>query len=168
MYNDGWYGPITISMEGGNLVISFDHTPGMIGDLQHWQYDTFKAHWRVRTIEDAFVTFQQFPIVMDQVRRAVGIVGHRDRDGLARAVTQSGADSHAFDTRRTPSDIWMDRRTTSAVESVLQSFTTIISYGICSARRVETSPTMVASMQLSSFLAGMTTDSFTAQTATMA
>jgi CubicO group peptidase (beta-lactamase class C family) len=57
VYNDAWYGPITISMEGGNLVISFDHTPGMIGDLQHWQYDTFKAHWRVHTIEDAFVTF---------------------------------------------------------------------------------------------------------------
>jgi len=37
--------------------MSFDHTPGMVGDLQHWQYDTFKAHWRVRTIEDAFVTF---------------------------------------------------------------------------------------------------------------
>lgn len=29
----------------------------MIGDLQHWQYDTFKAHWRQRTTEDAFVTF---------------------------------------------------------------------------------------------------------------
>jgi hypothetical protein len=57
VYNDAWYGPITISMEGGNLLISFDHTPGMIGDLQHWQYDTFKAHWRVHTIEDAFITF---------------------------------------------------------------------------------------------------------------
>ena len=29
----------------------------MVGDLEHWQYDTFKAQWRVRTIEDAFVTF---------------------------------------------------------------------------------------------------------------
>jgi hypothetical protein len=56
-YNDAWYGPISIRMENGGLVISFDHTPGMVGDLQHWQYDTFKAHWRVRTIEDAFVTF---------------------------------------------------------------------------------------------------------------
>jgi hypothetical protein len=56
-YNDAWYGPISIRMENAGLVISFDHTPGMIGDLQHWQYDTFKAHWRVRTIEDAFVTF---------------------------------------------------------------------------------------------------------------
>ena len=42
-------------------MISFDHTPGMVGDLQHWQYDTFKAHWRVRTIEDAFVTFALNP-----------------------------------------------------------------------------------------------------------
>jgi len=56
-YKDAWYGPITIRMDNVGLVISFDHTPGMIGDLQHWQHDTFKAHWRVRTIEDAFVTF---------------------------------------------------------------------------------------------------------------
>ena len=57
VYNDAWYGPITIRIENGSLVISFDHTPGMVGDLRHWQYDTFQAHWRVRTIEDAFVTF---------------------------------------------------------------------------------------------------------------
>lgn len=56
-YNDAWYGPITIRQENGRLVISFDHTPTMTGDLQHWQYDTFKAHWRDHTIEDAFVTF---------------------------------------------------------------------------------------------------------------
>ena len=61
VYNDAWYGPITIRMENGGLVVSFEHTPGMVGDLQHWQYDTFKAHWRVRTIEDAFVTFALNP-----------------------------------------------------------------------------------------------------------
>jgi len=60
-YNDAWYGPITIRMENGGLVITFDHTPSMIGDLQHWQHDTFKAHWRMRTIEDAFVTFSLNP-----------------------------------------------------------------------------------------------------------
>ena len=60
-YNDAWYGPITIRMENGGLTISFDHTPGMIGDLQHWQYNTFKAHWRQRTIEDAFITFALNP-----------------------------------------------------------------------------------------------------------
>jgi CubicO group peptidase (beta-lactamase class C family) len=57
IYNDAWYGPITIRRENGGLVITFDHTPTMIGDLQHWQYNTFKAHWRERTIEDAFITF---------------------------------------------------------------------------------------------------------------
>jgi len=56
-YNDAWYGSITIKQENGGLVITFDHTPSMIGDLQHWQYDTFKAHWRDRKIEDAFITF---------------------------------------------------------------------------------------------------------------
>jgi len=61
VYDDAWYGPITIRTENGGLVISFDHTPGMVGDLQHWQYDTFKAHWRVRTIEDAFITFALNP-----------------------------------------------------------------------------------------------------------
>jgi CubicO group peptidase (beta-lactamase class C family) len=61
VYNDAWYGPITIRMENEHLVITFDHTPLMVGDLEHWQYDTFKAHWRVRTIEDAFITFALNP-----------------------------------------------------------------------------------------------------------
>jgi CubicO group peptidase (beta-lactamase class C family) len=61
VYNDAWYGPITIRTDNGRLVITFDHTPSMIGDLQHWQHDTFKAHWRDRTIEDAFVTFALNP-----------------------------------------------------------------------------------------------------------
>jgi CubicO group peptidase (beta-lactamase class C family) len=60
-YIDAWYGPITVRSENGSLIITFDHTPRMIGDLQHWQYDTFKAHWRDRTIEDAFLTFSLKP-----------------------------------------------------------------------------------------------------------
>jgi CubicO group peptidase (beta-lactamase class C family) len=60
-YNDGWYGPITIRMDSGKLIITFDHTPTMIGELQPWQHDTFKAHWRERTIEDAFVSFSLNP-----------------------------------------------------------------------------------------------------------
>jgi len=60
VYNDAWYGPITIRMEKGGLTILITH-PTMVGDLQHWQYDTFKTHWRTRTIEDAFVTFSLSP-----------------------------------------------------------------------------------------------------------
>jgi CubicO group peptidase (beta-lactamase class C family) len=61
VYTDAWYGPITIRSENGALVITFDHTPSMIGDLQPWQHDTFKAHWRDHLIEDAFVTFALNP-----------------------------------------------------------------------------------------------------------
>jgi CubicO group peptidase (beta-lactamase class C family) len=61
VYTDPWYGPITIRIENGKLIFTMDHTPGAVADLQHWQYDTFKAHWRERTIEDAFVTFALNP-----------------------------------------------------------------------------------------------------------
>jgi hypothetical protein len=36
----------------------FDHTPALVGDLEHWQYDTFLVKWRDRELRaDAFVTF---------------------------------------------------------------------------------------------------------------
>jgi len=61
IYNDAWYGPVTIKQEGSGMVFTMDHTPHAVADLQHWQFDTFKAHWRDRTIEDAFVTFTLNP-----------------------------------------------------------------------------------------------------------
>jgi CubicO group peptidase (beta-lactamase class C family) len=60
-YSDPWYGKIAIRQESTGLVIALDRTSKGVGDLQHWQYDTFKAHWRDRTIEDAFVTFTLKP-----------------------------------------------------------------------------------------------------------
>jgi CubicO group peptidase (beta-lactamase class C family) len=57
IYADAWYGTATIGLEQGRLVLSFDHTPTMVGHLEHWQYDTFKTHWRDRTIAEAFVSF---------------------------------------------------------------------------------------------------------------
>ena len=61
VYTDPWDGPATIKLQNGQLVFTLDHTPAAVADLQHWQYDTFKAHWRDRTIEDAFVTFALKP-----------------------------------------------------------------------------------------------------------
>jgi CubicO group peptidase (beta-lactamase class C family) len=61
VYNDAWYGSATIRSEGEKLVFTLDHTPAAVADLEHWQYDTFKAHWRDRKIEDAFVTFALKP-----------------------------------------------------------------------------------------------------------
>src|ERR1700722_1665692 len=56
-YEDAWYGPASIGLEKGKLIFSLDHTAAAGGDLEHWQYDTFKARWRDRTVEDAFVSF---------------------------------------------------------------------------------------------------------------
>src|SRR5262245_51694946 len=61
-YSDAWYGEVTISPENGKLVLRFGRTPGLVGDLEHWQYDTFVARWRDRSLNaDAFVTFALKP-----------------------------------------------------------------------------------------------------------
>ena len=61
-YADPWYGEIGITIEGGALVLRFNHTPGLVGDMQHWQYDTFQARWHDRSLDaDAFVTFSLNP-----------------------------------------------------------------------------------------------------------
>ncbi len=60
-YSDSLYGGATIAMEGDHLVLRFEHSPAFVGDLEHWQYDTFIAHWRTAHIEDAYVTFALTP-----------------------------------------------------------------------------------------------------------
>jgi CubicO group peptidase (beta-lactamase class C family) len=60
-YQDAWYGPINITVENGRLVMNFTNTPSMVGDLDHWQHDAFIAHWRDKTIPDAYVWFALAP-----------------------------------------------------------------------------------------------------------
>ncbi|HET9795972.1 MAG TPA: serine hydrolase [Thermoanaerobaculia bacterium] len=61
-YRDAWYGNVTITEEHGGLVLRFSRTPLLVGDLEHWQYDTFVARWRDRRLNaDAFVTFALTP-----------------------------------------------------------------------------------------------------------
>jgi hypothetical protein len=61
-YRDDWYGDITLELEEGQLVIRFTRTPSLVGDLEHWQHDTFVARWRDRELRaDAFVTFALDP-----------------------------------------------------------------------------------------------------------
>lgn len=61
-YTDAWYGDVTITFENDKLVLRFGHTPLLIGDLEHWQHDTFVARWRDRSLEaDAFVSFALKP-----------------------------------------------------------------------------------------------------------
>ena len=61
-YTDPWYGDITIEQQGGTLVMRFGHTPSLVGDLEHFQYDTFIVKWRDRELRaDAYVTFALTP-----------------------------------------------------------------------------------------------------------
>jgi len=61
-YDDPWYGEATIGQESGKLVLRFTHTPALTGDLEHWQYDTFKVRCRDRSLNaDAFISFALKP-----------------------------------------------------------------------------------------------------------
>jgi CubicO group peptidase (beta-lactamase class C family) len=60
-YRDAMYGDATIEIEGGKAVLRFSRSPGFVADLEHWQYDSFVAHWRDRGIPEAFVTFALTP-----------------------------------------------------------------------------------------------------------
>ena len=58
-YTDAWYGDVGVALEQGRLVVRFAHSPSLVGDLVHWQYDTFVARWHDRELRaDAFMTFQ--------------------------------------------------------------------------------------------------------------
>ena len=61
-YRDRWYGDIAIAVEGKGLAIRFTKTPALVGDLVHWQHDTFLARWRDRELRaDAYATFSLKP-----------------------------------------------------------------------------------------------------------
>jgi CubicO group peptidase (beta-lactamase class C family) len=61
-YRDPWYGDIVIQQVGSGLAIRFGHTPVLVGNLVHWQYDTFLARWRDRELRaDAYATFSLNP-----------------------------------------------------------------------------------------------------------
>jgi len=69
-YRDTWYGDVTITEEGGKLVMRFSKSPQLVGDMEHWQYDSFLVKWRDRELRaDAFVTFALTPDgAIDQAR----------------------------------------------------------------------------------------------------
>ncbi|MGZ8398996.1 MAG: serine hydrolase [Gemmatimonadales bacterium] len=61
-YRDSWYGDVKIAVEGKGLAIRFTRTPVLVGDLVHWQHDTFLARWRDRELRaDAYATFSLKP-----------------------------------------------------------------------------------------------------------
>jgi hypothetical protein len=49
---------VAVVQEGKGLAIRFKQTPVLVGDLVHWQHDTFLARWRDRELRaDAYATF---------------------------------------------------------------------------------------------------------------
>lgn len=61
-YRDPWFGEIELKREGEGLVLRFPRSPRMVGDVEHWQYDTFAVRWRERTLEgDAYMSFDLKP-----------------------------------------------------------------------------------------------------------
>jgi len=61
-YRDPWYGDVAIRQGRQGLEMQFSHTPQLLGDLQHWQHDTFIVRWRDRSLNaDAFVSFALDP-----------------------------------------------------------------------------------------------------------
>ena len=61
-YRDPWYGDVTLTQEGGKLVMRFTRTRSLVGTLEHWQHDTFIVRWHEGWLNaDAFVTFALTP-----------------------------------------------------------------------------------------------------------
>jgi CubicO group peptidase (beta-lactamase class C family) len=54
-YADSLYGKVNVRTEAGHLVL--DMAPKMIGDMEHWHYDTFKVIWRDHRDGTNLVTF---------------------------------------------------------------------------------------------------------------
>ncbi|WP_438482787.1 serine hydrolase [Oleiharenicola lentus] len=62
IYRDVWYGDVELSEKDGKLVMQFSKTEQLLGDLEHWQHNTFIVRWRDRSLNaDAFVTFALTP-----------------------------------------------------------------------------------------------------------
>ncbi len=56
-YRDSWYGNLNVVESGGKLVLTWQHSPRMTADLQHYRGDVWVAHFRDRVAPDAVVTF---------------------------------------------------------------------------------------------------------------
>ncbi|MGH7581412.1 MAG: serine hydrolase [Gemmatimonadales bacterium] len=57
-YRDAWYGDVGITVEGKGLAIRFSESPALVGDMIHWQHDTWLVRWRDRELRaDAYATF---------------------------------------------------------------------------------------------------------------
>ena len=61
-YRDPWYGDVVIRQGAKGLELQFSKTAQLLGDISHWQHDTFIVRWRDRSLNaDAFINFALDP-----------------------------------------------------------------------------------------------------------
>lgn len=60
-YADPWYGPMSVKLEGGRLMMNFKQSPGMVGEMQPRWRDTFLVRWQEATTEPAIVSYSFTP-----------------------------------------------------------------------------------------------------------
>ncbi len=61
-YRDPWYGDVVIRQGAKGLELQFAKTAQLLGDITHWQHDTFIVRWRDRSLNaDAFLSFTLDP-----------------------------------------------------------------------------------------------------------
>ncbi|MEP6924579.1 MAG: serine hydrolase [Pyrinomonadaceae bacterium] len=56
-YQNDLYGKISFTEENGKLVVRLSHSPTFVGDLEPWQFNTFRVVWRDPVAEKTFLTF---------------------------------------------------------------------------------------------------------------
>lgn len=57
-YRDPWYGDVIVRQGAKGLEMQFGKTAELLGDIEHWQHDSFIVRWRDRGLNaDAFVNF---------------------------------------------------------------------------------------------------------------
>jgi CubicO group peptidase (beta-lactamase class C family) len=54
-YKDDMYGEAKVTVKNGKLVASYG--PTFAGDLEHWQYNTFRVRWGDATLGKSFINF---------------------------------------------------------------------------------------------------------------
>jgi len=70
-YEDKLSGPAEVRMEDGQLV--FDYNPRHLGDLEHWNHDVFRVHWRHPIFDMQPMTFLQFSLARDGVVKSLTV-----------------------------------------------------------------------------------------------
>lgn len=57
-FYDAWYGNIKVTHKDGKLLMQFEHSPLLTGEMEFYQFNTFIVRWHHRDLKaDAFVTY---------------------------------------------------------------------------------------------------------------